>query len=97
MRASSPDLFALYADPKALQIVRPLREVLKFGSVSCLIQNDGTPIGEQPPASSVHTLECQRTGPHLTVLLTGMGDSLGNRPSAAAAVVSQAWQFISAE
>jgi len=96
VRASTPGLFTTYSDPKVLQLARPYREVETFDGVQCLVQNDATPSGQTPPATSVHTLQCERSGPHLTVIVMDFGDSLGNHPAAAAAIVSEAWQKISA-
>jgi hypothetical protein len=96
VRASSPGLIVLYEDPKYLQLVRAPTELLTFGATSCQVQNDATPIGKKPTADSVHVFQCQRTGPHLTIRLAQFAsDTLGSRPSAAAAVVDQAWQILS--
>jgi hypothetical protein len=96
VRASAPGLIVLYQDPKYLQLARAPTELLTFGATTCQVQNDPTPIGKKPAADSVHVIQCQRTGPHLTVRLASVAsDELGSKPSAAAAVVDQAWQALS--
>jgi hypothetical protein len=96
VKAPTTRLWVPYTDPVVLGVVKPFSEVRTYGSVQCQVQNDPTIPPKKPVAASVHTVMCQRSGPHLTVQLRNVsGDHLGNHPEKVAQMVDQAFTALS--
>jgi hypothetical protein len=96
VKAPTPRLFVPYTDPAALGVAKAPQEVRTYGSVQCQVQNDPTVAGRKPAAESVHTIMCQRSGPHLTVQIRGVtGDHLGNHPETVAQLIDQVYTSLS--
>jgi hypothetical protein len=93
VRASAPfPPFVPYQDAQALGLARPLQEVLRYGQVACVVQNDATVAGQSPRPDAVHVLTCLRTGSGLTVQVGGVSGPVGKRPEEVAALVDEAWK-----
>jgi hypothetical protein len=90
VRAPSPPPYVLYEDVKYLRVVRPFQEVLRFGDVACLVQNDDT-LRKKPAPDSVYVLRCQRSDGKLTVALQPGGDPITHQPARDARMVDEAW------
>jgi hypothetical protein len=92
VRASTPfPPYVPYQDPQVLGIARPSQEVLRFGQVACVVQNDVVVAGQNPGPESVHVLSCLRTGPGRTITIGPVTGSVGHRPQEVAALVDEAW------
>jgi hypothetical protein len=92
VRAAAPyPPFVPYQDAQVLGVARPPQEVLTFGPVACVVQNQPTVGGQSPPPDSVQILLCLRTGPALTVQIGPVTGDLGHRPSEVADLVNEAW------
>jgi hypothetical protein len=95
VRAPTPRPVVPYVDAAYLGLVRPPDEVRSFGAVSCVLHNDATATGHTPAPDSVHTVLCQRSGPHLTVQLRSVSGDLGNHPDQVARLVGEAFASLS--
>lgn len=91
MRARSPLPWVPYQDPADLHLARAPQEVLRFGDVSCVVQNQPTPEGSEPAQDAATTTLCARTGPDLTVQVLYPGPDLGHQPERVAQLVDEAW------
>ncbi|MFF0627998.1 hypothetical protein [Streptomyces sp. NPDC004296] len=91
VRGWTPAPFAVYEDPPALGVVRPLHEVRAVGEVSCAIVNQVTPTGQTPRPDSVNVDYCQRTRDGLTVTVRNVSGDLRNSPEQIAALVDDVW------
>jgi hypothetical protein len=91
VRAQAPLPWVPYQDPADLHLVRAPQEVLRFGDVACVVQNQPTPEGGEPAEDSVVTTLCSRTGPGLTVQVLFPGSDLGHQPARVAQLVDEAW------
>ena len=91
VRAQSPQPWVPYQDPADLHLARAPQEVLRFGDVSCVVQNQPTPEGQEPAEDAVITTSCVRTGPGLTVQVLYPGPDLGHQPARVAQLVDEAW------
>jgi hypothetical protein len=93
VRASAPfPPFVAYQDAQVLGLARPLQEVLRYGQVACVVQNDATVAGQSPGPDAVHVLSCLRTGPGLTVQVGSVGGPVARRPEEVAALLDEAWK-----
>ncbi|WP_410615037.1 hypothetical protein [Amycolatopsis sp. lyj-109] len=95
VRAPSPELVAPYEDIEALGLAVPGTELVRAGAVQCLRHNPSTPVGSEPDPEQSFVVNCQRTGPGLTVTLRSLS-SQGNRdPRELTAIVNEAWEILS--
>jgi hypothetical protein len=93
-RGPSPHpLYAPYQDTTMLGYVKPMRSVDEFGEVSCLVDNELTPLGQVPAPDSAHARQCTRTNGLLTVEIEPSGD-LGDNPAEIADLVDKAWDQV---
>ncbi|GAB3888913.1 hypothetical protein ACFQ1S_25540 [Kibdelosporangium lantanae] len=82
-----------YQDANSLGLVRPTDEVEQFSSVSCVLRNDPTSVGQSPSLNSTHTTSCVRTGTALTVEIRPTGD-ISNEPQRVAQLVDEVYQTL---
>jgi hypothetical protein len=92
--ASPNPQFVPYQDANSLGLVHPPEEMAQFSSVSCVLHNDPTSVGVTPSPNSVHTVNCVRSGPQLTVEIRPTGD-IGNEPQRVAQLVDEVWNSVS--
>lgn len=96
VRNRAPDpLFVPFVDAADLRLARPPVELVEVGEVSCEVRNDPTIEGSEPSPDSVHVVQCQRSGPQLTVIVRDVVGDLGNDPSAVSQLVDLAWDVLS--
>ncbi|WP_372665542.1 hypothetical protein [Amycolatopsis kentuckyensis] len=91
VRAPSPELFAPYEDVQALGIAKPGTELVRAGAVQCLVHNAPAAPGSTPDPDQSFVLNCQRTGPGLTVAVRSLGTEGNRDPREMAGIVDQAW------
>ncbi|WIY00289.1 hypothetical protein QRX60_40535 [Amycolatopsis mongoliensis] len=96
VRAPSPELFAPYEDVQALGVAKPGTELVRVGAVQCLVHNDPVAPGSTPDPDRSFVLNCQRTGPGLTVTVRSMGTDGNRDPQELAGIVEQAWRELAA-
>ncbi len=92
VRARSPELFAPYEDVQALGIAKPGTELVRVGAVQCLVHNDPAAPGSAPDPDRSFVLNCQRTGPGLTVTVRSLGTEGNHDARELAGIVEQAWR-----
>lgn len=92
VRAPSPELFAPYEDVQALGVAKPGTELVRVGAVQCLVHNDPAAPGSASDPERSFVLNCQRTGPGLTVTVRSMGTEGNRDPRELAGIVEQAWR-----
>lgn len=92
VRAPSPELFAPYEDLQALGEARPGTELVRVGAVQCLVHNALTAPGSTPDPDQTFVLNCQRTGPGLTVAVRSLSSEGNHDARELAGIVEQAWQ-----
>lgn len=94
-RARSPHpQYVRYEDTQALGLARPYESEEEFGEVSCVVQNDLTPVGTTPIPESIHVISCSRTGSALTVEIRP-NSVLGHQPAEVAKLVDEVWSSVS--
>jgi len=86
--------FVPYQDPAELGLAKPLQELLTFGDVYCVVQNQTTVIGQEPAADSAQVLSCSRSAPGLTVQTGPISGDLGKDPPAVARLIDEAWEAL---
>ncbi len=91
VRAPSPELFAPYEDVQALGIAEPGTELVRVGAVQCLVHNAPAAPGSTPDPDQSFVMNCQRTGPGLTVAVRSLGTEGNRDPRELAGIVEQAW------
>jgi hypothetical protein len=91
--ASPNPQFVPYQDANTLGLVHPPEEMEQFSGVSCVLHNDPTPVGTNANPNSVHTINCVRTGPELTVEIRPTGD-ISNEPQRVAQLVDEVWNSL---
>lgn len=96
VRASSPELVAPYEDVQALGVAKPGTELVRVGAVQCLVHNDPAAPGSTPDPERSFVMNCQRTGPGLTVTVRSMGTEGNRDPQELAGIVEQAWRELGA-
>jgi hypothetical protein len=94
VRALSPELVAPYEDLEALDLAKPSTELVRVGAVQCLLHNDPTPTGSTPDPESSFVINCQRTGPGLTVTVRSLGTEGNRDPQELAGLVELAWREV---
>ena len=92
VRAPSPELFAPYEDVQALGVAAPGTDLVRVGAVQCLVHNDPAAPGSTPDPDRSFVLNCQRTGPGMTVTVRSMGTEGNHDPQELAGIVEQAWR-----
>ncbi|VVJ25003.1 Uncharacterised protein [Amycolatopsis camponoti] len=92
VRAPSPQLFAPYEDVQALGVAKPGTELVSVGAVQCLVHNAPAAPGATPDPDQSFVLNCQRTGPGLTVAVRSLGTEGNHDPQELAGIVEQAWK-----
>jgi hypothetical protein len=95
VKGPTPKLYVPYNDAKYLGLARAPQEVRVYGDVQCIVHNDPTVTGRKPAPDSVHVGLCQRSGPHLTVQVQGVGGQLGNHPETVAQLIDQEFAALS--
>ena len=90
VRAPSPELFAPYEDVQALGEAKPGTELVRVGAVQCLVHNAPAAPGSTPDQSFV--LNCQRTGPGMTLAVRSLSSEGNHDARELAGIVEQAWQ-----
>ncbi|MEU8635799.1 hypothetical protein AB0C38_26840 [Amycolatopsis sp. NPDC048633] len=91
VRAPAPELFAPYEDVQALGVAKPSTELVRVGDVQCLVHNDPAAPGSAPDPERSFVINCQRTGPGLTVTVRSMGTEGNRDPQELARIVDEAW------
>ena len=91
VRAQAPLPWVPYQDAAELGLARPPQELVRFGDVACVVQNQATPEGQEPAGDAAITTSCMRTGPGLTVQVLYPGPELGHQPEQVARLVDEAW------
>ncbi|OXM69942.1 hypothetical protein [Amycolatopsis vastitatis] len=94
VRAPSPELFAPYEDVQALGEAKPGTELVRVGAVQCLLHNNPAAPGSTPDPDLSFVMQCQRTGPGLTVTVRSMGTEGNHDPQELAGIVEQAWREV---
>jgi hypothetical protein len=94
VRAPSPELFAPYEDVQALGEAKPGTELVRIGAVQCLLHNNPAAPGSTPDPDLSFVMNCQRTGPGLTVTVRSMGTEGNHDPQELAGLVEQAWRDV---
>lgn len=92
VRAPSPELFAPYEDLQALGEAKPSTELVRIGEVQCLLHNNLSAPGSTPDPDLSFVMNCQRTGPGLTVTVRCLGAEGNRDPQELAGIVEQAWR-----
>lgn len=95
VRAASPDLIAPFEDPQALGVAKPSTELVRVGAVRCLLHNDPASPGSPPDPELTYVVNCQRTGPGLTVAVRSLGAEGNRDPEKIAGLLEQAWDTLS--
>lgn len=95
VRAPSPELVAPYEDVQALGVAKPGTELVRVGAVQCLVHNDPAAPGSTPDPERSFVMNCQRTGPGLTVTVRSMGTDGNRDPQELAGIVDEAWATLS--
>jgi hypothetical protein len=94
VRAPSPELFAPYEDVQALGEAKPQTELVRVGAVQCLLHNNFSAPGFTSDPDLSFVLNCQRTGPGLTVTVRCLGAEGNHDPQELAGIVEQAWREV---
>jgi len=95
VRAPAPLLEVLPAqDADYLGLAAPPQEITVVGEVRCLVTNPVTAKGQQVDPAGIKPVQCQRTGPALTIIFYPSGD-VTVQDAAAAAAAGALWDAAS--
>ncbi|MEV4051795.1 hypothetical protein AB0J55_11470 [Amycolatopsis sp. NPDC049688] len=68
---------------------------MRVGAVQCLVHNDPAAPGSPADPNQTYVMNCQRTGPGLTVAVRSLGADGNRDPAKIASLLEQAWDTLS--
>jgi hypothetical protein len=96
VRKRSPGLFTTAGSADSLGLALPVQEVDSFGPVQCLVRNDVVAKGQPVPKDVHHTVRCQRSDNHLTLITENWASegAYAHDPAALAVFTNSVWRAI---